>query len=203
MKIEIRSSESAVIEGYVNVVERESRMIPDRQGNFIEIVTQWVFADAIKRAENIEVRFNHRKLLGDTKSKTLELHEDQIGLYAKAYVSDPTVIEAATKNELRGWSFGFIAKGQEWKDSDDGIRRRYLTALDLDEVTIVGKSMLPVYPATSIEMRDDTAAVIEFRSVDGEEVSVIDTNGKSKGDPPPKYDSKNDPVLMKIKSKIC
>ena len=80
MKIEIRSSESAVIEGYVNVVERESRMIPDRQGNFIEIVKQGAFADAIKRAENVEVRFNHRKILGDTKSKTLEVHEDQIGL---------------------------------------------------------------------------------------------------------------------------
>lgn len=72
MKIEIRSSESAVIEGYVNVVERESRMIPDRQGNFIEIVKQGAFADAIKRAENVEVRFNHRKILGDTKVKRLK-----------------------------------------------------------------------------------------------------------------------------------
>ena len=52
-------------------------------------------------------------------------------------------------------------------------------------------------------MRDDTATVIEFRSVDGEEISVIDTTGESKGNPPPKYDIKNDPVLMKIKSKIC
>ena len=52
-------------------------------------------------------------------------------------------------------------------------------------------------------MRDDIAAVIEFRSVDGEEISVVDTTGESKGDQPPKYDSKNDPVLMKIKSKIC
>lgn len=203
MKIEIRSNESAVIEGYVNVVERESRVIPDRQGDFVEVVKQGVFADAINRAANIEVRFNHRTVLGDTKSKTLDLREDQIGLYAKAHVSDPVVIEAALKNELRGWSFGFIAKGQEWTDCDNGIRRRCLTALDLDEVTIVGKSAVPVYPATSIELRDDTASLIEFRSVDGEEISIINNSTSEKDDPPPKYDSKSDPVLMKIKAKLC
>lgn len=201
MKIEIRSNNSAVIEGYVNVVERESRMIPDRRGTFIEVVKQGAFADAIKRAENIEVRFNHRKVLGDTRSRTLEVYEDQIGLYAKAHVTDPEVIAAAEKNELRGWSFGFVAREQEWHDSDDGVKRRRLTALDMDEVTIVGKTAVPVYPATSIEMRDDTASLIEFRSAVDEEINVTKIDEPSPN--PSKYDSKTDPVLMKIKSQIC
>ena len=46
MKIEIRS-DSATVDGYVNAVERESRLIMDVQGNFREKVKVGTFEKAL------------------------------------------------------------------------------------------------------------------------------------------------------------
>lgn len=201
MKVEIRSDDSATIEGYVNVVERESRVIPDRRGYFKEVIAQGAFAKALARAQNIEVKLNHERTLGDTKSKTLELREDQIGLYGKAHISDREVIAAARRNELRGWSFGFFALEQDWKEGSDGIHLRTVYDLDMDEVTIVDSRKTPVYPATSIEMRDDKSAVIEFRAVD-EELEIIDHTPLPDQSKNKKYHCKTDPVMTRIKAKL-
>lgn len=173
IKIELRADRTAVIEGYVNAVERKSRVIPGQRGPFVEIVKAGVFAAALSTGGNVLLKLNHRKILGDTEHRSLLLHEDNIGLYAKAIVSDKAVIEAARKKELRGWSFGFKKLDDTWTTGSDGIEERTLNRIELTEVTIVDKNALPVYPATSIEMRGEEASVIEFRAVD-DIVDVVD-----------------------------
>ena len=184
MRVEIRSN-SAVIEGYVNVVERESRMLRDSHGEFIEIVKAGTFAKAIKNNDNVELRFNHNRHLGDVKSGSLELREDDIGLFARALVEDKEVIEKARNKEFRGWSFGFSCRNAEWeeaKTSDDSVmRKRKLTDIELREVSILDKT--PAYIATSIEMRDDKEDLVEFRSAPNEEIEVIEEKREKKDDP--------------------
>lgn len=73
MQIEIRSSNEAVISGYVNAVERDSRIMPKGKGatavrSFVERVRAGTFDKAIKRGTPIELRFNHDKIIGDTTS---------------------------------------------------------------------------------------------------------------------------------------
>jgi len=176
MKVEIRA-DHVVIEGYVNAVGRDSRPLPAPKGRFLEQVVPKTFQRAIERAKNIEVRFNHQKVLGSTTGGELELREDNIGLYAKARIMDAEVMEKARKKELRGWSFGFIknTNGDRWETDQNGVERRYLEDIELREVSILDKT--PAYTATSIEMRGEDELISEQRYFD-DEVEVIEPEGK-------------------------
>lgn len=164
MKIEIRSASEAVIEGYVNAVGRDSRMLPSPRGTFIEQVSPGTFTRALSKASNVEVRSNHTRVLGSIKDGNLKLYEDSIGLYAKATITDAETIEKARKGELRGWSFGFVVNADKWEDTEKGIQRRYLEDIELREVSILDKT--PAYIATSIEMRGEDSVICEERSIE-------------------------------------
>ena len=181
MKIEIRADNTALITGYVNVVGRESRVLADVSGKFIEIVKPTTFARALEKAESVGLMFDHVRTIGSTKDG-LELKEDNIGLYARAIVSDTEIIEKAKRNELRGWSFGFYinANGDEWTQNADGMRVRTLTDIELVEVSIL--DVTPAYIATSIEMRDGNNVLKEYRNVDAN-VEFIDNSEPPKDNP--------------------
>lgn len=149
MNIEIRSADKAVISGYVNAVERESRVL-HRVGGlpFREVVRQGTFAKALKNGNAVNLMLNHERTICDTNSG-LELREDNIGLFAKAVISDKEVISCAKNGKLTGWSFGFKCKKDSWNDTGE---IRTLEDIELDEVSILTKT--PAYTATSIELRD-------------------------------------------------
>ena len=170
IQVEIRADNTAVITGYVNVTGRESRLLRDINGEFIEIVKPGTFKHALEKRDEIGLMYNHKKPLGSTKD-SLELREDNIGLYAKALVSDPDVIDQAKNNKLSGWSFGFKKEKDSWETRDDGVRRRILEDIDLFEVSIL--SVTPAYIATSIEMRDGNQELLEYRKND-DEITVVD-----------------------------
>lgn len=181
MKIEIRS-DSVIVSGYVNAVERESRLIPSPKGRFREKVAARTFEKALLNQENVELRFNHNpnRRLGSLKDGNLELHEDVIGLHATATVTDKEVIEKARKGEIRGWSFGFIDKKSTWEDQTDGIQLRTLEELELIEVSILDKT--PAYIATSIEARGEEDVLTESRHLE-DKVSIEDfTENRSEVD---------------------
>ncbi|UGB31700.1 HK97 family phage prohead protease [Metabacillus sp. B2-18] len=165
MRIEIRGNQ-VLLDGYVNAVGRESRILPSPRGRFREQIVPKTFEKALLKAEDVELRFNHDKhrKLGSTKEGNLELREDNIGLRAIATVTDEEVIQKAKKGELRGWSFGFIDNKPNWIDGEDGIQKRFLEDIDLLEVSILDKT--PAYIATSIEARGEDSVVSEQRSDD-------------------------------------
>lgn len=166
MKIEIRA-EGAVIEGYVNAVDRDSRVIPTPMGGFVERVVPKTFARALAKGNDIRLKFNHGRVIGSVSAGTLELKEDNIGLYAKAVVSDKEVIDKARRGELRGWSFGFYKDRDRMEDIENGLKRRYLEEIELNEVSIISNGPLsPIYPATSIEMRGEEETMSEMRGME-------------------------------------
>lgn len=149
MNIEIRSADTAVISGYVNAVERESRVLRRVGGQpFREIVRQGTFKKALSGGKTVQLMLDHERTICDTKSG-LELREDNIGLFAKAVISDKEVISAAKSGKLTGWSFGFRCMKDSWNDTGE---LRTLEEIELDEVSILTKT--PAYTATSIELRD-------------------------------------------------
>lgn len=171
MKVEIRN-DSVKLEGYVNVVQRDSRPISSVRGKFIEQIEPRAFQKALDRTNNVDLLFNHRedRKLGSTSNGNLTLYEDSIGLRAICEVKDPEVRQLAESNSLRGWSFGFVTKEDRWNEDGD-IARRYVSDLDLKEVSIL--SVQPAYIATSIEARDGVESMKENRSFDGEHVEVV------------------------------
>ena len=164
MKVEIREN-SITLDGYVNVVARESRELPSPRGFFREIIMPKTFEKALAATDNVDLLFNHDKArkLGSLQSGNLKLYEDNVGLRAIATVSDKEVIEKARKNELQGWSFGFVAKSDSWKN-EGYIQKRYVDSLELLEVSIL--DCLPAYIATSIEMRDSAQIMLEYRNAE-------------------------------------
>ncbi len=165
MRIEIRGNQ-VLLDGYVNAVGRESRILPSPNGRFREQIVPKTFEKALQKASDVELRFNHdeSRKLGSTKEGNLQLFEDNIGLRAIATVTDDAVIQKAKNGELRGWSFGFIDNKPNWQDGEDGIQKRFLEDIDLLEVSILDKT--PAYIATSIEARGEENVITETRGDD-------------------------------------
>lgn len=166
MRIEIRS-DSVLLDGYVNAVGRESRILPSPKGKFREVIVPKTFERALSKGTSVDLLFNHIKdrKLGSTATGELELREDNIGLRAIATVTDPQVIEKAKAGELQGWSFGFHANKESWLDGgEDGVQKRMVEDIDLVEVSILDKT--PAYIATSIESRGEECFLTETRSED-------------------------------------
>lgn len=165
MRIEIRENQ-VLLDGYVNAVERESRVLPSPRGRFKEKIRAKTFERALDKAENVDLLFNHDKnrKLGSLKEGNLQLYEDNIGLRAIAHVSDTEIIQKAKDGKLKGWSFGFIDNKPSWEDGEGGIQQRTLEDIELLEVSILDKT--PAYIATSIESRGEEQAISETRGAD-------------------------------------
>lgn len=165
--MEIRVKEDSVeIEGYVNAIERNSKPLWSRVGQFVERICKGAFKKALKRNDDVHILLNHdwNRDLGSTKKGNLELEEDNIGLKARATITDPDVIKKARNGELVGWSFGFQDREVE-NTIEKGMPYRAVRDLDLAEVSILDRSKTPAYDGTLIMARDE-GAEMHFRGED-------------------------------------
>lgn len=158
MKVSIRA-DSVLIEGYVNAIERDSKPLMSRIGQFIERICKGAFSKALKRNDDVHVLLNHdwTRDLGSTKQGNLELKEDNIGLHARAVITDSDVVQKARQGDLVGWSFGFQDREVE-QGMEKGLPLRSVKDLDLFEVSILDRTKSPAYDGTLIMARseDDT-----------------------------------------------
>lgn len=164
MKINIRE-DSVEIDGYVNAVERLSKPLNSRIGQFRERIKAGAFQRAIERNDDIHVLLNHdiNRDLGSTKQGNLDLHEDSIGLRAKATITDAEVVEKAKRGDLVGWSFGFTDRDVE-PTEENGVYTRNVKDLDLYEVSILDRSKVPAYDGTIIQARDANGGEVHLNT---------------------------------------
>ena len=165
MKVNIRA-DKVEIEGYVNAIERDSKPLWSRVGQFIERICKGAFKKALKRNDDVHILLNHdwNRDLGSTKAGNLELEEDNIGLKARACITDPEVIEKARAGELVGWSFGFSDRDVV-NSIRDGMPHRAVKDLDLAEVSILDRRKSPAYEGTLITARSEDD-IMHFRGED-------------------------------------
>lgn len=165
MKVNIRA-DKVEIEGYVNAIERDSKPLWSRVGQFIERICKGAFRKALKRNDDVHILLNHdwNRDLGSTKAGNLELEEDNIGLKARATITDPEVIKKARAGDLVGWSFGFSDRNVE-NSIRDGMPHRAVKDLDLAEVSILDRRKSPAYEGTLITARAEED-VVHFRGED-------------------------------------
>ena len=184
LKCEIRADNTLHIEGYVNAVERDSKpIIVSGIGKCVEQVRAGVFGAALAGNPMVEILENHdrSRKLGSTADGALSLSEDSIGLRASADISDADIVEKARTGQLKGWSFGFIAKSQEIEQRAENIPRRVITGMTLTEVSLIDGKYSPCYSGTLVEVRAaDTAGetvVVEFRA--DEDIVYSDSSDSS------------------------
>ena len=179
--MEIRIRDDVVeVEGYVNAVERLSKPLRSRIGSFVERVRKGAFRRALARRSCVRLLLNHdgTRELANTADGTLELNEDNIGLHARATITDAEVVEKARKGELVGWSFGFSDIDVE-QSEENGVATRNIRDLELYEVSILDKTKTPAYDGTSVTVRSDEqdvhfADVMESEPVVREEKTPVD-----------------------------
>lgn len=208
MNINIRE-DSVEIEGYVNAVERNSKPLMSRIGHFIERICKGAFGKAIKRNDDIHILLNHDwdRDLGSTKQGNLELEEDNIGLHARATITDPEVIKEARQGDLVGWSFGFTDRDvQNTVEHDMPVRE--VKDLNLFEVSILDRTKTPAYDGTLIYARStDEGEQMIYRGAENlDEPKVEEPKAEEpKEEPqvvvmPPKEDPKAEPAESVDKS---
>lgn len=179
MEVRIRN-DCVEIEGYVNAVERKSKPLWSRIGQFVERICKGAFKRALQRNDNVRILLNHdpERDLGGTKDGNLELTEDSIGLHARAIIKDADVVQKARNGDLVGWSFGFYDRDVEQKRDEDGFILRDVRDMDLEEVSILDKSHTPAYDGTLVSVRSEENSVfygetfadeIQIREIPNEE----------------------------------
>ena len=165
MKINVRE-DHVEIEGYVNAIERNSKPFSSRLGHFVERICKGAFKRALKRNNDVHILLNHdwNRDLGSTKKGNLELEEDNIGLKARATITDPEVVQKARNGDLVGWSFGFQDRDVE-NTIERGMPYRAVKDLDLYEVSILDRRKSPAYDGTLITARSEINEM-QFRGED-------------------------------------
>ena len=158
MQITVRA-DSVEIEGYVNSVERKSKKLWSRLGQFVERICKGAFGRALERNDDVKIMLNHERELGSQKQGNLELYEDSIGLHAKARITDPEFIDIARRGDLVGWSFGFYDREVEQKRDEDGFPLRDVIDLDLEEVSILDNRTTPAYDGTLVAVRSEEKSI--------------------------------------------
>ena len=173
MKINIRE-DHVEIEGYVNAIERNSKPLMSRIGKFVEKICKGAFKKALNRNNDVHILLNHdwNRDLGSTKQGNLKLEEDNIGLKARARITDPEVIQKARNGDLVGWSFGFQDRDVA-NSMVDGLPYRAVKDMDLYEVSILDRRKSPAYDGTLITARSENNEM-QFRGEDfiDENVSI-------------------------------
>lgn len=124
-------------------------------GGFVESIAPGAFDRAISEEHDVRALWNHNPdvVLGRTKSGTLRLSVDEVGLRIETDLPDTQAARDLRVSVARGdvsqMSFGFRTKGDEWR-TEDGVPYRTLTDLDLFDVSPV---TYPAYPQTEVSVR--------------------------------------------------
>ncbi len=160
MQIRVKG-DSVEIEGYVNAVERKSKPLWSRIGQFVERICKGAFKRALSRNDDVRILLNHdpSRDLGGTKDGNLELEEDSIGLHARATITDPEVVKIARRGDLVGWSFGFYDREVNQRTDENGFPMREVVDLDLEEVSILDRTTTPAYDGTLVAVRSEEKSI--------------------------------------------
>lgn len=166
--LELRAADDSppTISGYGAVFDSPSLDL----GGFREIIAPGAFARSLKaRGTDVMSFFNHNpsQPLGSRKAGNLTVAEDDKGL--RYEVTPPTttyaadLVTAMRAKLVRGSSFTFLTRKDEWHSDDKGVQIRTLLDVDLIEL---GPVTNPAYPSANSQVR----SMLEARglTLDGE-----------------------------------
>ena len=156
MDLERRFTSSATVEGRQLVGLAAPYGSEAKIADFRETIAPGAFTRTLAENRDILALADHdpARVLGRTKSGTLQLREDERGLRFELQVPDTStgrdLRALAERGDLGGVSMGFIATRDSW-DGD----LRTLHEVELHEVSIVQAHA--AYPTTTVSLRSRNA----------------------------------------------
>ena len=160
---------SLKVSGYVNKTEQLSEILGVTK-RFKEKIARGAFSRAIKKAgRDIDFLSEHKadKILASTRNNSLQLTEDEQGLFMEATITPTTwgkdAYELINSGIFRNMSFGFRTIKDTWKKIESNLYERTIEELELFEVSVVKD---PAYSqstiaARSIELIDEPEIKVE------------------------------------------
>lgn len=156
---EMTSNGDMIVSGYVNMTNTLSHEL-GFEDKFVEKIAPGAFGRALDRAEvtgeEIDFLAEHDDslVLASTKNDSLQLREDETGLYMEAKIINTSTgrdyYEMIKSGIVTSMSFGFFAIEDEWDVVHRDLYERTITELELFEVSAVRR---PAYAASSISNR--------------------------------------------------
>ena len=146
---------SLVLEGYATVYDYRYEVGGQPPMGFGETIARGAAAKSAQEAD-VRLLVNHDGVpLARTKSRTLTLTSDDVGLHVRAELdpTSPAVIElrsAMGRGDIDAMSMAFRVLREEWTDNNN---ERTIRELKLYDVSIV---TYPTNPATVALIRNDT-----------------------------------------------
>ncbi|UXN70587.1 HK97 family phage prohead protease [Devosia neptuniae] len=143
------------VNGYAALFQNETVIA----GEFRERIARGAFSKSLRDADVVALLDHDTgRVIGRKSVGTLTLREDLIGLWVSIDVDNSTpegqtVLGAVTRQDLKGMSFGFRVRKEEWADGGSRLPLRTLTEIELHEVSVVA---FPAYERTSIVLSRST-----------------------------------------------
>lgn len=142
---------AAIIEGYFAVFGSNYEIAP----GMTESIAPGAFSSSISGDIRALVNHDSTLVLGRTKAHTLELKEDEHGLWGRVTVNPNdrdamNLYERVKRGDVDGCSFGFELKSQDTDIREDGSVHWTIRDLTLYEVSCC---TFPAYEATNISAR--------------------------------------------------
>lgn len=153
------------IKGYVVKFNERSQLLYDE---WYERVAKGAFAKSLEE-NTIKALWNHNSdiVLGSTKSKTLKLEEDDIGLRFDLELPNSSqakdIYESIKRGDVDGVSFGFYIRdnGDKWEYlKEEDVYERTLLDIDLIEIS---PTPFPAYPTSEVGKRSLEANNLKTR----------------------------------------
>jgi HK97 family phage prohead protease len=153
--VEVRAeNDKRTLVGYAAKFDRLANI----GGYFQEKISPGAFTDAINGDIRALVDHDPGRVIGRTKSGTLRLAEDGVGLRVEIDVPDTTdgndLWVLVERGDISGMSFGFRVTKETWDETGD-TPVRTIEKLELQEVSAVA---WPAYEDTTIGLRSLEAA---------------------------------------------
>lgn len=163
-RIEVRDADAdqPVIVGYATVYEAPYDVLGGPPYGWTEIISRGATARSVAAGDDVFFLHDHDgEAMARTKSGTLALESDKVGLYSEARpnMSSNTaqyVVSALKRGDLDAMSFAFRVNKQRWED-ENGDETDPATApiRRIQDVTLYDTSVVkyPANPATVVSLR--------------------------------------------------
>jgi HK97 family phage prohead protease len=149
-EVRFKDNDKRTLEGYASVFNT-----PTDLGSFSEVIEAGAFTRALDEGQDVRALVEHdpARIIGRTKNNTLELREDQKGLFTRIDLPDTSVgrdlAALVERGDIDAMSFGFTVRSDRWERSE-GKNVRIIEDVDLFDISAVS---FPAYPDTEIALR--------------------------------------------------
>ena len=169
---------SRTISGYAATFNDLSRDF----GGWNEKIAQGAFSRTLDSNPDVVCLRDHDNaiLLGRTRSKTLTVKQDNVGLFFECSLPDTTQARDLSvlidRGDIYGCSFSFKSVKDDWKTDSSGMATRTLIDVDLFDVSPVSN---PAYLSTTLSLRsapDEIRSMIEAHNAESRDADDADAD---------------------------